>query len=313
MATKKVAKRKLSDVTFEHEGAHVALTSKDQGYSANGKPYALVTKSNYSKEVIEKIQQVRVTLELPEFLRKFFGMWYEDAEVLAAMLGYVKPEDDSDNYYEEYIKDRLESFEILKSLHESDNQIEMLASLDGEDYLKLLKDQAMLEKAFEKNSANEAEEGLPKAKVSKTKDSGKTKTKEKPSTVNKGKTKMDEIEIAKQELAKANEALDAQKKELEKALEQVEAFKAAQKAQAEQVKFEKLKAAVKDEEKAKTLFKSMKLDSDEEFDATVKVLSEMQSLVEKSALFEEKGLNADEVDAPTESAVAKIIKSKHQK
>lgn len=44
MTDTKVAKRRLKDITFEHEGAHVALVHKEQGGAANGYT-TLITKS----------------------------------------------------------------------------------------------------------------------------------------------------------------------------------------------------------------------------------------------------------------------------
>lgn len=154
MATQRKAKRKLSDISFEKEGAHVALTSKQQGGPANTHDYALVLKSNkFSEEFVQKMQQVRVTMELPDFLRKFFGMYGDDVEVLARMMGYEKPE--SEDYsepmesYEDYIQSKMEAFEILKSAHEADSLADVLSSLDETEYLAMLNDQERVEKAFE--------------------------------------------------------------------------------------------------------------------------------------------------------------------
>jgi hypothetical protein len=154
MATQRKAKRKLSDISFEKEGAHVALTSKSQGGPANTHDYALVLKSNkFSEEFVEKMQQVRVTMELPDFLRKFFSMYGDDAELLARMMGYEKPE--SEEYsepmesYEDYIQSKLEAFEILKSANTADTLSEVLSELDENEYLAMLNDQALIEKAFE--------------------------------------------------------------------------------------------------------------------------------------------------------------------
>ena len=36
MTTKQKAKRALKDITFEHDGAHIALVSKEQGGPAHG-------------------------------------------------------------------------------------------------------------------------------------------------------------------------------------------------------------------------------------------------------------------------------------
>jgi hypothetical protein len=154
MATQRKAKRKLSDISFEKEGAHVALTSKQQGGPANTHDYALVLKSNkFSEEFVQKMQQVRVTMELPDFLRKFFGMYGDDVEVLARMMGYEKPE--SEDYpepmesYEDYIQSKMEAFEILKSAHEADSLADVLSVLDETEYLAMLNDQERVEKAFE--------------------------------------------------------------------------------------------------------------------------------------------------------------------
>jgi hypothetical protein len=153
MATQRKAKRKLSDISFEKEGAHVALTSKSQGGPANGHDYALVLKSNkFSEEFVEKMQQVRVTMELPDFLRKFFGMYGDDVEVLARMMGYEKPESEESEAmesYEDYIQSKMEAFEILKSAHEADSLADLLSTLDETEYLAMLNDQERVEKAFE--------------------------------------------------------------------------------------------------------------------------------------------------------------------
>lgn len=156
MATQRKAKRKLSDISFEKEGAHVALTSKSQGGPANTHDYALVLKSNkFSEEFVQKMQQVRVTMELPDFLRKFFSVYYEDAEVLARMMGYEKPEPEapevveSKDYYEDYIQSKLEAFEVLKSANTAETLSEVLSELDENEYLAMLNDQALIEKALE--------------------------------------------------------------------------------------------------------------------------------------------------------------------
>ena len=166
MTVQRKAKRKLSDISFEHEGAHVALVSKEQGGPANLHDYALVLKaSNFSEEFVQKMQQVKVTLELPEFLRKFFNMYYEDAEILAAMMGYVQPVNTAttnDVSYEDYIQSKLQAFEILKSAYDAESLADVLATLDETEYLSMLKDQQLVEKAIKKA------EKLEKSKESKT-------------------------------------------------------------------------------------------------------------------------------------------------
>lgn len=153
-ATKRKTKRKLSDIDFSGEGSHIALVSKQQGGPASGADYALVLKANkFSEEFVQKMQQVRVTMELPDFLRKFFSVYYEDAEVLARMMGYEKPEMTDEvktQDYEDYIQSKLEVFEILKSANDSESLSQVLSDLDETEYLAMLNDQERVEKAFEK-------------------------------------------------------------------------------------------------------------------------------------------------------------------
>ncbi len=144
------AKRKLSEISFDHEGAHLALCSKSQGAANNWNKALIMKGHNFSPEFIQKMQQIQVTYELPDFLRKVMGMYYEDAELLARMMGYVEPEkeeEDYDDWYENYIEEKLQSFTIIKALHEAKNLPDALSKLTEQDYLDVLQDQAMVEKA----------------------------------------------------------------------------------------------------------------------------------------------------------------------
>lgn len=323
MATQRKAKRKLSDISFEKEGAHVALTSKSQGGPANTHDYALVLKSNkFSEEVVQKMQQVRVTMELPDFLRKFFSVYYEDAEVLARMMGYEKPEVTDEvktQDYEDYIQSKLEAFEILKSANDAESLAEVLSELDETEYLAMLNDQERIEKAFvaiEKAT----KESAPAASADGTDTStnaGVENIEGVSTSVNKEeleKSTMDENQkemVEKATLELLQKSFDDQKIALEKALETLAQFEAEKKAAIEKARKEKVVAAVKDEAKAETLFKAVKDASDEDFQAVVKALTEMQESVEKSALFQEQGSSAqEEPEVIQESAVAKLLKAK---
>lgn len=71
----------------------IALTHRDQGYSANQRPVSLMMKSELAPElittdVVKALRQVTVEMSFEEFLRKFFGMWWDDAELLAKALGF---------------------------------------------------------------------------------------------------------------------------------------------------------------------------------------------------------------------------------
>lgn len=340
--TPRKAKRKLSNINFSSEGAHMALVSKDQNGPANGHDYALVMKSvNFSEEFIQKMQQVKVTLELPDFLQRFFYLWEGDAKVLATMMGYVEPaetsameEDESRKEMQDWIESRMESLEIIKSLYESDSIPETLSKLTEDQYLAMLKDQEKLEKAFkkidkadkQKNSAKapvaKADEGSTEA-VAKAEQSGdKTEAKVEPSeTVNKGKSMTKEVKTVEQEVTvemvekaafeSIQKQLEDQKVELQKALDLVKTFEAEKKEAVRKARFEQVKTAVKNDAKAEVLFKAVGLVEDQaDFEAVVKALAEMQAVVEKSDLFVEKGVQVETSVAPQESAVAKVLKAR---
>lgn len=182
--TERKAKRRLKNFDFSSEGAHLALVHKEQGGSANGYD-TLVMKATdkFSEEFIEKMQQVRVTMELDDFLETFFHLYEDDAAVLAAMMGYKEEEGEGepagtyqDDYFWEWYRDkckeeglmgeygscpeptdqdhkdwiasRLEGIEVIKSFKESNSVAEVLSTLDENQYLGLLRDQERVEKAI---------------------------------------------------------------------------------------------------------------------------------------------------------------------
>ena len=316
----KKAKRKLSNISFEHEGAHVALVGKANGGPANLHDYALVLKANkFSEEFVQKMQQVRVTMELPDFLKKFFGMYYEDAEILARMMGYEKPEQEEKaevETYEDYIESRMEAFEILKAAHDSENLAAVLSELDEEQYLAMLKDQELIEKAFE----NESKLSASVAGADDTSPASEVNNEEVSASIDKEtleKSTMDDNQkemVEKATLELLQKSFDEQKVALEKALETLAQYEAEKKAAIEKARKDEIVAAVKDEAKAEVLFKAVKDVADEDFQAVVKTLTEMQESVEKSALFQEQGSSAqEETEVIQESAVAKLLKAKQAK
>jgi len=296
------AKRKLSEISFQHEGAHVALTHKDQGFSANGKPYALVMKAFESQEFIEKIQQVRVTMELPDFLEKFFGIWGSDAQVLAKLMGYERDESDDVEAvsYEDWINERVEGIEILKSLKESENASMALVALDEKDILTVLKAQAKLEPFLNQpegqTSGTQLEKNMPNPTIEMV---------EKSALVDLQKS-FDEQKTA---LEKAASDLAEAKVELEKAGAKIAEFE-AEKAKAKvDARKAALKDAVADDAKVEVLFKSLSLVSDEDFVATVETLKGLRAAQENTELFKETGASTGEQSSAVESPIQKALKA----
>ena len=310
MENKQKAKRKLKGFDFTKEGAAVALVGPSVGGPANGIPLLIAKANNFSPEFIQKMQQVQVTMELPDFLEKFFGIWGSDAEVLARLMGYVEPEDEDDeedDWWENYIEEKLSAFTIIKSLHEAKNLPEALAQLTEQDYLDVLNDQVLIEKALKEfdaksnASANSVEKPVeaPASKVNKSK---KEKQMATPEMVEKAKF----VEVQKQ--------LEDQKVELAKALEQLNKIEQEKKEAIVKSKTEAVKAVVKDEKQAAVVVKAaLALEDQADFDALIAVFKSMNDLLEKSGLLQEQGVSAEAAeDKPGETKLMKALKARHQ-
>lgn len=300
------AKRNLSDISFEHDGAHVALTHKSQGYSANGKPYALVLKAK-SKEFIEKIQQIRVTMELPDFLQKFFYLWEGDAKALAYMMGYQEPVEtkemeatEAKDEFQSWVEERVSSFEILKSLKESENLSLAIAAMDEQDILTVLKAQAQLEPFLNQP------EGEPSGKqLEKNMPNQNTEMVEKSALVDLQKS-FDDQKIA---LEKALSDLEETKVELEKASAKIAEYVEKEAKAKSDARKAALKDAVADDAKVEVLFKTLAAASDEDFSATVESLKGLRVAQEDSSLFGEQGASAGEQVSATETPIQKALKA----
>lgn len=332
-------KRVLKDLDFSGKESHLALVHRDQGGPANGADYKLVLKANkFSEEFIQKMQQVKVTMELPDFLRKFFNVYYEDAEVLARMMGYVKPEVEEEteyeDYWEDYVQSKLQSFEILKSAHDAESIATVLSELDETQYLALLKDQVVAEKALKKlDKEQKAEAKLSKSSSTESKTTVVTvvadtspdveakETKVSPSVVTKNKetnmtvesTVVDkEVEVVEKSAFVAIEKqMQEQKVALEKAMATITAFETEKKQAIAKAKTDKVNALIKDEKQAQAIAKAgLSLESEDDFTAFLGAIQAMVTAVDTSEMFVEKGAS---VEVTSEvSPLERILKAKFQ-
>lgn len=314
-------KRKLSDINFSGEDSHIALVSKRQGGAASGANYKLVLKSNkFSEEFIEKVQQVKVTMDLPDFLRKFFGVYGDDVEILARMMGYEKPAQEPSDMlesYDDYIKSKMEAFEILKSVYEAENLADVLSTLEETEYLAMLNDQVTIEKALIAiDKAKQESEPTANAEGNDTSPACEVTTEEVSASVNKQeleKTNMEVETVEKAQFELVQKALDEQKVQLQKALDTIAQFEAEKKEAINKAKTEQIKAIVKDESKVEAIAKAaLSLESEDDFTAFVAAMQAMMATVETSEMFVEKGASTQEEPAVKESAVAKLLKAKQQ-
>lgn len=306
-------KRKLKNIDFSDDTSHIALVSKHQGGPASGADYSLILKNvaSPSAEFIQKMQAITVTMSIPDFLEKFFMIWNEeDVDFLAQLLGYVEPPEDEQaeavDDYNKWIEERFQSFSIIKSLHEAKSLPEALSKLTEQDYLDVLSDQAVIEKALEEFDKQKSDTStkVEKSKVGASASKSK-KNKEKVMT-----QAVDMVE--KSELIAVEKALSDQKVALEKALAQVKAYEEEKKQAIVKSKTDAVKAVVKDEKQAAVIVKAaLALEAQEDFDALVEVFKSMNALIEKSALFTEQGVSAEAGEDNKESKLAQVIKSKY--
>lgn len=356
---KRKVTRKIKKFDFSDENATVSLVGESVGGSANGWQ-TLITKSDkkYSEEFLQKASQITVTMSINEYLQRFFGIWCsQDQELLARSLGFTTegmdkavveqqeemldanepPEmpncwesEPGDTEYEKWINYKLQSISVMKSLFEADNIEKAILDLSEEDYLQVLQDQEIVEKAFVKidKACGKGNGGKPIKKNSSA-NAGDTSTnvdvekvEGKTSVVknkNKEKSMTKEVQVIEQQvevIAKAQfdeiqKALEDQKVELQKALDLVKQYETEKKEAIAKSRKEQLeKAAGKH---AEVIFKACGELEEELFVEVVKAFADMQEQINKSAAFQELGANVGDVEDDQGSGLAKLIKAKYNK
>lgn len=312
------AKRKLKDISFEKDNAHIALVTKQQNGPANGHDYTILMKSR-SEEFVKKASEITVTMDIVEYLTRFFHIWSTDAELLARSLGFTTPgmekaavemQEDAleekeppefewymepgDVDFEKYINYKLQSISVMKKLNESKDVEKDLLALSEEEMLAILKDQEFVEKnLFKKNEVKE---------ITKQPKKGNKDMSEQIETIEKSKF----VDLQKS-LVEVQKALDEKQVELTKALETIKQFEDEKKEAIQKSRLVELTKAVGDEAKAEVIFAGCKDASDEVFTSVVKALADV---TKNSSLFNETGAASDESEVATESLVTKAVKAR---
>jgi hypothetical protein len=298
----KPATRRLTNINFEQEGAHVALVGKHQGGPANGIT-TLVTKATDQIEqtVVDKATEVTVTLPFPEFLRRFFCMYWEDAEVLSMALGYGSSEDSEVvDSYQDYLDAKVANINILKSVYTAVDVEKALSELAPALMLELLQTQQEVEKAM--SSALPVGESLE----DKPSDNGVTMD-------HILKSAHEEIvaKSVKDAVEAVQKALDEQAVVLKAAQDQLEVFKQAADAAKVEVRKSALAAQVP-AEKVEALLKAYSALDDEAFAVALDMHTVQKAATDASDMMTETGLNGiGEQDQSKVDKVAEILKSKY--
>ena len=296
------AKARLKDLTFDHDNAHLALCSKEQG-AANNQDNAVILKSKtYSPELIAKAQRIQVTMELPDFLEKFFDMWYSDAQVLARLMGYVPEEEEYE--YTDWIQERVDSFELLKSLHEAKSLPEEMAKLSEDQISQILDDQEMIVKSLKEFESSQGVDNSAETKVEEIEPVGSK-------TIKKGKKMTQAVEtIEKSKYVEIEKQLQTQKEEFQKAKAQLEALHKEKAEALIKSRTNALQDVLKDEASVEVVMKAAGAVDAEKFEALVGVFKKQADLLDKSELFKEKGVTV-ETEEVSENLVAKLLKAKY--
>jgi hypothetical protein len=310
----KKPKTKLRDITFDHEGAHLALVSKEiNGGPANLQDYSLVFKglNGFNDEIIEKASKVTVTLPIEDFLSKFFGLWCDDAEVLARVLGFTTEDMESqeeEDWYKTYIENKVASFQVMKSLHGTKVDKEAIGKLSGEQYLQLLKDQELLENSFTQvNIIKKALKASVKNKAKEDESNGSVNNKKETTMTKEVKTVLVDVEkelVEKSVLVDVEKQLKIQSEALEKANKLIADFEKEKKEAIDKARLAKLEVAIPNKEQAAIIFKGANLLGDTDFDALV---STIDCLVQGSNLTKEIGLSGEV--SPAASVEVDMVKS----
>ena len=319
--TKVKATKKLTDIDFSGKDAAVALVSKTQGGGANGFTSLVIKSAKYTDEIVEKASKIRITMDIEDFLVKFYGLWYDDAEVLARALGFETKADDAaePNTYEDYITTQVAAIEVIKGLEQSEDINKTLAALDPEDYLALLRSQETLEKAFKRidkglttNSKAAvktavSEEGtlaavatakeVEKAKAEDVSSSGTKPTEKSKMTIKTVEQEVIVEMVEKSQFENVSKALQEQGVALEKALASVAQFEKEKAEAIQKSRKDLLKTTVKDDEKVEALITGLaNVDSEETFQGVIKALEAMMTVQKNSDLFKELGASSEQVE-----------------
>lgn len=149
----------MTDKEKEKSMYGISVCHREQGYSANQRPYSLIMKSNemlsdelITVDIIKSLKHIAVKLTFEDFLNKFFSIYYSDAEMLTKLMGFEtnleieameNPTDewlqDYNERHQEWLDDRLENITILKSAVLQEKELTL-----PEEYKALL-----IQKAFE--------------------------------------------------------------------------------------------------------------------------------------------------------------------
>lgn len=314
------ARKRLSNFNFEGEGSHVALVGKHQGGPANGVTTLLTKATNaITDEQVDKATMVQVEMNIVDFLTTFFNLWYEDAVILAKIMGLdTEPEEqeESEDWWEKYINEQVSAVTLMKSLVMDKSEAEVhkaIASLKPEELLTLLETQKKFEQALSSQEGVNVSNGTTSPSVEKSNNKGNEMSEFVTKAVHEEQiSKAVEEAVAKAVEEKEKEIV-AKQVELDAALEVVKGLEAKEKESVEKARKAVLKDAGVAEDQVEVLYKSTEALSAEAFETVAKAMAKDKKAVEESDMFKEKGISGEINTQTEEDGVAALTKSYEKK
>lgn len=313
------ARKRLSNFNFEGEGSHVALVGKHQGGPANGVTTLMTKATNQiTEDQVEKATMVQVEMNIVDFLMTFFGLWYEDAMVLARIMGLDtedETEEEDEDWWENYINERVSAVSLMKSLVMDKSEAEVhkaIANLKPEELLLLLETQKKFEQALSSKEGVTASKGAKSPSVEKSNNKGNQMSEFVTKAVHEEQiSKAVEEAVAKAVQEKEQEIV-AKQAEIDQAKEVIKNLEAKEKESVEKGRKAALKEAGRADEEVEALYKSTEALDTESFNMIVKAMAKDKKAVEDSDLFKENGVSGETVDVE-EDGVAALTKSYQEK
>lgn len=314
------ALKRLSNFNFEGSGSHVALVGKHQGGPANGVT-TLLTKATdkITDEQVDKATMVQVEMNIVDFLTTFFNLWYEDAIILAKIMGLdTEPEqkEETTDWWDQWIDEQVSAVTLMKSLVMDKSEAEVnkaIASLKPEELLSLLETQKKFEQALSSKEGVTVSPDTTSPSVEKSNNKGNEMSEFVTKAVHEEQiSKAVEEAVAKAVQEKEQEVV-AKQAELDKANEVIKGLEAKEKESVEKGRKASLKDAGVAEDEVEVLYKSTEALTAEAFETVVKAMAKDKKAVEDSDLFKESGVSGESVTAIEEDGVAALTKSYQEK
>jgi hypothetical protein len=313
------ARKRLSNFNFEGEGSHVALVGKHQGGPANGVTTLLTKATNaITDEQVDKATMVQVEMNIVDFLTTFFNLWYDDAIILAKIMGLdTEPEEQEEmvDWYEQYINEQVNAVTLMKSLVMDKSEAEVhkaIASLKPEELLMLLETQKKFEQALSSQEGVNVSNGTTSPSVEKSNNKGNEMSEFVTKAVHEEQISKAVEEAVAKAVKEQEEKFVAKQAELDAALEVVKGLEAKEKESVEKGRKAVLKDAGVAEDQVEILYKSTEALSTEAFETVVKAMAKDKKAIEESDMFKEAGVSGEASDVELDG-VAALTKSYEQK